>query len=203
MKNHLMLLIAAALVALTALTAPVAVAADGPKLVVPEKVKDMGTVAQGEKVHVNFELVNEGDEPLIVKAVRPTCGCTVADFDREIPAGKTGLVKATLETRDFSGPISKSILIMTNDPRDPTVTVVIKTVVHPFVEVLPRALVRFNAVQHEPMNQKVVVVSGDDDENFQVTGVESSVPFLTVTVRPLGADELLAGKSSKQFEVAL
>ncbi|MCK5375467.1 MAG: DUF1573 domain-containing protein [Acidobacteria bacterium] len=203
LKNHFMLLIATALVALTALTAPVAVAADGPKLVVPEKVKDMGTVAQGEKVHVNFELVNEGDEPLIVKAVRPTCGCTVADFDREIPAGKTGLVKATLETRDFSGPISKSILIMTNDPRDPTVTVVIKTVVHPFVEVLPRALVRFNAVQHEPMNQKVVVVSGDDDENFQVTGVESSVPFLTVTVRPLGADELLAGKSSKQFEVAL
>jgi len=203
LKNHFLLLIATALVTLTALTPAVAVAADGPKMVVPEKVRDMGTVAQGEKVHVEFKLVNEGDEPLIVKAVRPTCGCTVADFDREIPAGQTGLVKATLETRDFSGPISKSILIMTNDPRDPTVTVVIKTVVHPFVEVLPRALVRFNAVQHEPMNQKVVVVSGDDDQNFEVTGVKSSVPFLIATVRPLGADEMLAGKSSKQFEIAL
>ena len=38
-------------------------------------------------------------------------------------------------------------------------TVVIKTTVHPYVEVLPRALVRFNAVQHEPMDQKITVAS--------------------------------------------
>jgi hypothetical protein len=167
------------LVMLTAMTGALAGAADGPKVVVPETVKDMGTVAQGEEIYVEFELVNEGDETLILKAVRPTCGC------------------------DFSGPISKSILIMTNDPQTPTLTVVIKTEVHPYVEILPRALVRFNAVQHEPMNQKVIVVAGDDDKDFEVTGIKSSVPFLKATVRPLGADELLAGKSSNQFEVAL
>ena len=38
------------------------------------------------------------------KPVRPTCGCTVADFDREIAPGKTGYIKAKLDTRDFSGP---------------------------------------------------------------------------------------------------
>lgn len=194
---------AALLVMLTAMTGALAGAADGPKVVVPEFVKDMGTVAQGEEIYVEFEFVNEGDETLILKAVRPTCGCTVADFDREISAGTTGLVKAKLDTRDFSGPISKSILIMTNDPQTPTLTVVIKTEVHPYVEILPRALVRFNAVQHEPMNQKVIVVAGDEDKDFEVTGIKSSVPFLKATVRPLGADELLAGKSSKQFEVAL
>lgn len=198
-----LLVIGVAFVASLAIFPEVVSAADGPKMVVPEKVKDMGTVAQGEQLDVAFKLVNEGDEPLVIKAVRPTCGCTVADYDREIAPGKTGEVRATLDTSEFSGPISKSILIMTNDPETPTMTAVIKTVVHPYVEVLPRALVRFNAVQHEPMSQKVVVVSGDEDKSFEVTSVKSSVPFLTATVRPLGADELLAGKSSKQFEVTL
>ena len=109
--------------------------------------------------------------------MRPTCGCTVADFDREIAAGKPGYIKAKLETRDFSGPISKSILIMTNDPQEPTVTVVIKTTVHPYVEILPRALIRFNAVQHEPMDQKITVVAAENDPNFKVTGVQQACPI--------------------------
>lgn len=180
-----------------------AVAADGPKLVVPEKIKDIGTVAQGETVEIDFELVNEGDEALEIRAVRPTCGCTVADFDREIAAGSSGYVKATLDTGNFAGPISKSILIMTSDPHEPTVTVVIKANIHPYVEVLPRALIRFNAVQHEPMVEKITVVAAEKDPNFKVTGVESSVPYLATTVRPLPKDELVAGKSAEQFEIEL
>jgi hypothetical protein len=202
-KTRFMLLTAAGVVVLTVFAGVAVDAADGPKLVVAEKIRDMGTVAQGEVLNVDFELVNEGDETLVIKAVRPTCGCTVADFDREIAPGKTGYVKAKLETRDFSGPISKSILIMTNDAQDPTLTVVIKTVVHPYVEILPRALVRFNAVQHEPMNQKIIVVAGEEEKDFAVTGVKSSVPYLVATVSPLPKDQLLAGKSAQQYVISL
>jgi hypothetical protein len=180
-----------------------AAAAEGPNLVVPEKIKDMGKVAQGDVLNVDFAIVNEGDETLEIKAVRPTCGCTVADFDREIAPGKTGYIKAKLETRDFTGPISKSILVMTNDPQDPTTTLVIKTNVHPYVQVLPRPLVRFNAVQHEPMEQKITVVADEEVKDFKVTGVKSSVPFLLASVQPVAADQLLAGKSPRQYEVAL
>lgn len=185
------------------LTAAGAVAADGPNMVVPEKIKDMGKVAQGDVLSVEFAIVNEGDETLEIKAVRPTCGCTVADFDREIEPGKTGYIKAKLETQDFSGPISKSILVMTNDPQDPTATLVIKTEVHPYVQVLPRALVRFNAVQHEPMEQKITVVADEDVKDFKVTGVKSSEPFLLAAVEPVAADQLLAGKSPQQYEITL
>lgn len=191
---------AAAIVSLCALSVE---AADGPKLVVKEMLKDMGKVSQGEVLDVDFELVNEGDETLQIKAVRPTCGCTVADFDREIEAGTSGFIKAKLDTSDFSGPISKSILVMTNDPQDPSLTLVIKTDVHPFVEVLPRALVRFNAVQHEPMEQTLTVVSGDEQPDFKVTGVRSSVPFLETEVRELTGDELVAGKPAPQYRVSL
>ena len=177
--------------------------AAGPKMVVPEKVKDMGTVAQGAVVDIDFVISNEGTEALQIKAVRPTCGCTVADYDKEIPAGGRGAVKAKLDTKDFSGPISKSILIMTNDPTEPTVSVVIKADVQPIVEVLPRPLIRFNAVQREPMTQKVVVVATDATRAFKVTKVESNVPFLATELRRLAGNELIADKPGDQYEVAV
>ena len=175
----------------------------GPNMVVAEKIVDVGTVAQGEVVEVDFKIANEGNETLQVKAVRPTCGCTVADYDKEIAAGGEGLVKAKLDTKDFSGPISKSILIMTNDPREPTVSVVIKADVRPFVEVLPRPLIRFNAVQSEPMTEKIVVVATERDRDFKVIKVTSHVPFLKPTVRELTGEEKVPGKPGKQFEVGV
>jgi hypothetical protein len=175
----------------------------GPKLEVPEKILDKGTVAKGDVVEANFRLVNEGSETLLVKSVRPTCGCTVADYDREIAAGGSGWVKAKLDTADFSGPVSKSILVMTNDPQDPTVSLVIKADVKPYVEVLPRPLIRFNALKHEQLTQKVTIVSGDGEHDFKVTGVDSSVPYLEAAVRRLGQEEQLAGRPGPQYEVAL
>ena len=202
-KFRFTLLTITVMVVTLAVTAVEMDAADGPKLMVPEKIMDMGRVAQGEVLNVDFAVVNEGDETLEIKAVRPTCGCTVADFDREIAPGKTGYIKAKLDTRDFSGPISKSILIMTNDPQDPTRTLVIKTEVHPYVQVLPRALVRFNAVQHEPMEQKITVVADEEEKDFKVNAVKSSVPFLLASVRPVPSDQLMAGKSPQQYEITL
>lgn len=202
-KTRTTMMAALAVMLIVSFGAQPAAAENGPKLVVAEKLKNMGTVAQGEVIEVDFELVNEGDETLQVKAVRPTCGCTVADFDREIAPGATGLIKAKLDTADFSGPISKSILVMTNDPQDPTLTLVIKTDVHPLVEVLPRALVRFNAVQHEPMNQTLTVVPGDVMDGFKVTNVTSSVDYLKASVRALSKDELVAGKPDTQYRIEL
>jgi hypothetical protein len=187
------------------MTTGMAIAQTGssPALNVPSKIIDAGTISQGVVVDAVFDLVNEGDAKLTVKAVRPTCGCTVADFDREIAPGATGHVNAKLDTKDFSGPVSKSILVMTDDPQTPTVTLVIKADIRPFVEILPRPLIRFNAVNHEPMSQTFIVAGADPKQNLKVTKVESSVPFIASSIRKLGDDELIAGKSKDQYEVTM
>lgn len=176
--------------------------AAGPKLAIPEKTKDFGAVAQGQVLDANFKLMNEGTAPLLVKGVRPTCGCTVAEFDREVLPGKEGWVKAKLDTTGFVGPISKSILIVTDDPTTPTSSVIIKADVKPFIEALPRPLLRFNAIQGETSAQTVTVVS-DQTDPFKVTGVESDQPYVTGSVRQLGPDELVKGKHTDQFEVTV
>lgn len=171
-------------------------------LEVPERVKDFGSVPQGEVVSHAFKLVNTGSQPLTVKGVRPTCGCTVAEFDREIAPGKEGFVRARLDTTGFSGPITKSILVITDDSASPTVSVIMKADVQPYLEALPRPLLRFNAIQGEPAVQKVTITSEQPD-SFSVTGFDSNVPFITATSRKLEERELLPGKSKDQYEVTL
>jgi len=176
--------------------------AKAPKLDVPEKVKDFGTVPQGETIRATFKLVNEGAAKLEVKAVRPTCGCTVAEFDREVAPGRAGLVKAKVDTSAFTGPITKSILVLTNDPETPTVSLVVKANVKPYLEVLPRPIVRFNTVRGEAIEREVKVVT-DDSVDFKITKATASVPYITAAVHPLSGDELVAGKYKVQYGVKL
>ncbi len=189
---------------LTALAALAAVPAfaQAPKMVVDQMVLDFGTVTQGVTVDATFTLRNQGDATLEVRAVRPTCGCTVAKFDPEVAAGGTGTIHATLDTSSFKGPISKSLLVMTNDPEKPSVNLVLKADVQPIIEVLPRPVVRFNTIQLQPVTEKVVVVT-ELEKPFKITGVTSSVPYITSQVRALEEGERLEGKQARQYEVAL
>jgi hypothetical protein len=175
-----------------------------PKLVVPERVLDFGTVAQGEEIGANFTLTNEGDGPLQVKTVRPTCGCTVVDYPKSIEPGKNGIIKAKVDTTEFAGPISKSMLLMTDDPESPSMSLVIKAVVKPFVEVLPRPLVRINAIQGERSSQKVVLVADPSvGEDLEIVRIESNVPQLLTSYRKLEKKEHVDSRSPHQFEVEL
>jgi hypothetical protein len=195
-------LIAAAALVLTSVLPAGAQTTGAPKLVVAEQVLDFGTVTQGQTVNAEFKVRNEGDATLEVRAVRPTCGCTVADFDKEIPAGGTGTIRAKLDTTNFNGPISKSLLVITNDPEKPSMNLVLKAEVRPILEVLPRPLVRFNAIQLEQVTDKVTVVS-DQPEPFTISKAVSAVPYITASVRKLGEGELVAGKQKSQYEVTL
>lgn len=177
------------------------VAEGGPKMVVPETVFDGGKVAQGETVDAKFEFVNEGDETLTINAVRPTCGCTVAEYDKEIAPGEKGYIHAHLDTRDYSGPTSKSILVMTNNPDPSAITLIVKADVQPYVEVLPRPLVRINSLQLERAEQTLTVVALEGEGDFKVTGVEHASEHITVSHRKLSGDELLKDKPDQQFEI--
>jgi hypothetical protein len=199
---HCTLIVIAALLAASTLTSAQEPPAGGPKLVIPERIKDFGAVAQGEILNANFKLVNEGSQVLTIKSVRPTCGCTVAEFDKEVAPGKEGWVKAKLDTTAFSGPIVKSVLVISDDPGNPTANLIIKADVQPYLLVLPRPLVRFNAIQGETASQELTIVT-DQPGSFSVTGVESSVPYVTAAVRKLADQELVADKQKDQYKIAI
>ena len=103
--------------------APVAKAAaksaSAPMIEISPETKDAGTVAKGQLVEATFVVKNGGGSDLVISDARPSCGCTVASFDKLIKPGQEGKIHSSVDTKSFSGPISKSVLVVSNDPDRP------------------------------------------------------------------------------------
>lgn len=159
-----------------------------PKVETADPIKDVGKVAKGEKVKLDFELKNAGTAELVIQEVRPTCGCTVASFDAKIAPGATGKVHVELDTVDFSGPIAKTITVLSNDPTSPRLTLTVKAMIEPQVSLHP-GYARYIYVQgHEPGAIKQWLWS-DNFEDFKVLGVTSPYKFLTATFHEAKPEE--------------
>lgn len=177
---------------------------DGPQPVVEiaDRVVDLGELEVGSKAAGVFSLRNTGDAPLVIRGVRPHCGCTVADYDRSIPPGETGQIKAVLDTTGFRGPLSRSIAVFTNDAVTPQLNLVLRAQVVSTIEILPRPLVRFNVLQGEPATDSVVLVSPDGAE-FRVLGVAGTDDRVAAEFRELADGERIRGRQGSQWEVAV
>ncbi len=178
-------------------------ASDGrPKAVAPEPVKDFGIVARGERIAHGFVVRNEGDGVLNITEVKPTCGCTVAKFDRTVPPGGTGLIEAEVETTNLRGPIAKSVQVFTNDPDNPKLNLVIKANVKSRIEAHP-GYARFIAVQGEGTQSSAQTVWSSEYRDLTVQRVESPYPFLKVSYREaIGAEKRSEGKG-RQWRIQL
>ena len=162
-----------ALLSLVAL--PVMAAA--PKAVVEAPVVDVGKVKKGEPIRQEFVIRNAGDAPLELTEVKPSCGCTVAEFDKVIAPGGRGKVKVVVETDAFGGGIAKSVAVFTNDVESPRLNLVVKADVREPVIVRP-GYARFITVQGQPAEDSVQTVSATDGRAIQVLSVASPYPFV-------------------------
>lgn len=153
--------------------------AKAPRLTLVEPLKDFGTVPKGEKIDWAFEVKNTGNADLEILAAKPTCGCTVADWDKVIKPGQTGKVSAHVDTTNFGGPISKAVTLETNDPNTPTAQVTITAVVKPYVEAYPAGYVRYNMLQGDVEKQSVTLYS-EEDEPLQILKIESPQEWIKV-----------------------
>ncbi len=79
-----------------------------------ETTHNFGKIEQGKPVTVEFEFTNTGKIPLVISAVKGSCGCTVTDYTKQpVPPGKKGVVKATYNATAF-GAFNKSIRVTAN-----------------------------------------------------------------------------------------
>lgn len=183
-----------------AATTPPAEAAKSPALAVDKAVIDAGRVARGEKVRVVFELANRGEAPLEIRAVQPACGCTVASFDRTVAPGATGKVEAVVDTTAFSGAISKSLTVLSNDPVHPRLLLTVQAEVRAHLLSEPSYL-RFVHTRTLPAPTVGVTVFSPDEAGLAVTGAESALPHVTANVREAADSERVEGAAGRQWRV--
>lgn len=86
----------------------------GPLFQFENEVIDYGEIAQNSDGNRVFKFKNVGQEPLIITAVKGSCGCTVPTKPEEpIMPGKTGEIKVKYATNRV-GPFAKTVTITSN-----------------------------------------------------------------------------------------
>lgn len=79
-----------------------------------EEIHDFGKIPQGKPVTVEMKFTNIGDQPLIISAVEPVCGCTVAKYT-STPVKKGASGSITLEFNAAAvGQFNKGTTIKSN-----------------------------------------------------------------------------------------
>lgn len=85
-----------------------------------EKELNYGKALKGDTVKVTYYLKNDGKDPLIIRKIQPSCGCTSIESDKmEIKAGDTATITVNFSTTGREGEDTKLITIITNDPARP------------------------------------------------------------------------------------
>jgi hypothetical protein len=177
--------------------------AKGPKAVVAEPMKDVGTVPTGEKIVQDFAIRNEGTAPLQITEVRPACGCTVAEFDKTVAPGATGKVHAVLDTKTFTGPISKGVSVFTNDPANPQIQLTIKATVEPYIISKP-GYARFSVVKGEPnLGEIAQTLWANDGAPFKVLKVDTTIPGVVTSFREATEAERRPEGKGAQWRIAI
>jgi hypothetical protein len=178
------------------------VLADGaPRLVLEAPRRDAGTIVRGETVRVSWVLGNGGSAPLHVSEVRPSCGCAVASFDKVIAAGGTGSLTLTVDTKSLAGAVSRSAVIVTDDPATPQATVWIAAVVSSPVEVLPAGTVRVELFGGRGGAGSQILVSRDPA--FHPAGAETGAAWLKASLEPVAEAGRISGKGASQFRLTV
>jgi len=84
---------------------------------VPVAEHDFGRLKEGGEAFHLFTIKNDGDEPLVIKRIKTSCGCTASSTTRDtIAPGETGEIKVIYKTRNRPGPFHQKVLVLTNDP---------------------------------------------------------------------------------------
>ena len=77
---------------------------------------DFGSALQNKTLTKEFVVRNFGSTDLVIESVSTTCGCTVGQLDtRRIKPGMSVPLRVSLETRTYSGPLRRAVLIRSND----------------------------------------------------------------------------------------
>lgn len=180
---------------LSALSAMVALHASplsaAPKIQVEKEILDFGKITGGLPINTVFSYKNVGDSELEILNVRSGCGCTKAEAkSTRLAPGESSTLEAVFNSTGFSGRISKSISLTTNDPERQLVILSIQGQVVPVAEIKP-SILNFGSVKvGQTIMQKLTLVP-TDPKTFAVVKVESqgkrvSVPEFKKVETPQG-----------------
>jgi hypothetical protein len=172
-----------------------------PVAVVSETIFDFGVIARGSTQRHTFAIENQGDAPLEILRFRSTCPCTLGTYDETILPGATGKVEIILDATTIEGPGQGNATIITNDPKNPSITFVLKTTSKSSVGIEPSAF-RFTAHQYfDGEGAIAATLYSLDGKDFSITDAVSPSSSIEVEVREATQQERKLGRPGQQYRL--
>lgn len=139
------------------------------------QIFDFGSVRAGEVIEHSFHIENLGSTSLSIVTLNSTCGCTVADLERNtIGPRKTVNMPVTLSTKGKSGRISQSVVVQFSDGTTRTYTL------SGFVTNYDIAKLRFGKVLRGEAWHREVSLPWPPGVELAITSVEYDVAKIDV-----------------------
>jgi hypothetical protein len=146
---------------------------------------DFDQVSEGDIVKHDFRVLNRGNAPLEIKDVKPGWGCSVARFDRTIPAGGEGTITLEVKTKGYESNLHKTARVISNDPKASELTIGIKGKVWAPIQLDPRyagltgflgekiqKILRLRAATEKPLIVKLASVSIPEKVDVELKEME-------------------------------
>ena len=157
-------------------------AAGSPKAVIDLVSHDFGNVRRGDNISHAFTLRNSGDVPLSLQGGEVSAPGLRLRFPPSIPPGAERRVVVEWNTADAKANATAEVLLRTNDPGRPEVTLALRATVVSPIEFRPMPAAFFSVYQGETAGQTVTLVN-NEDRPLRVTGIEPEGSHFTATVR--------------------
>ncbi len=112
-----------------------------PQIVFDTKAFQCGNVAEGkvDTLKAVFNIKNTGDKVLVLREVRPGCGCTVVKWDSTVQPGKSAKIEASVNIKGYhAGAITKYVTVTSNAGNDSVARLTIAANVQSAIDISPK-----------------------------------------------------------------
>ncbi|MDD2335370.1 MAG: DUF1573 domain-containing protein [Geobacteraceae bacterium] len=168
------------LAALLSLTVP---ALADPQFTFDKNVYDFNIVIQGKPVEHSFTFRNTGNAPGTITRVASSCGCTVANIsDKVIAPGKTGTIKTSFDSSDFTGPVTKEVFVYLGNQQKPAYILTMKGVVVEELVITPRQI-NLGSVKAGVRKDVTLNIENKGKKKITITSLKTELPQANIDCR--------------------
>ena len=95
---------------------------NAPRIKFKTRVHNFDTVYQGTSSEYTYEFTNTGKSDLIIRKVKPSCGCTTSELGKMVvKEGEQSYITIKFNAGNRKGFQSKTISVISNDPDNPLI----------------------------------------------------------------------------------
>jgi Protein of unknown function (DUF1573) len=156
-----------------------------PKAEAIDPIYNFGAAPSGPPVKHVFKIRNAGTGTLTIDGVTTSCGCTAAKPTKNsLAPGEQSDIAVTFDTIGEKGPSTRTITVVTNDPKQRQLELTLKGDLRAQVEAAP-SFVAFGIVKHGvEKTSRVTIADLVNDKELQVGPITNSSSNVKVSQEP-------------------